>query len=43
LPAILELANGTAKPTRVVPFHAGEQLDWRLQDANNPSTAFTVS
>ena len=43
LPAILELANGTANPTRVVPFHAGEQLDWSLQDANNPSTAFTES
>jgi len=30
LPAILELANGTAEPSRLVPFHAGEQLDWQI-------------
>ena len=30
LPAVLELANGTDTPTRLVPFHAGEQLEWVL-------------
>ena len=30
LPAILELANGTTEPSRLVPFHAGEQLDWHI-------------
>ena len=30
LPAILELENGSDKPSRLVPFHAGEQLNWRL-------------
>ena len=30
LPAILELANGTEQPSRLVPFHAGEQLSWTL-------------
>ena len=30
LPAVLELANGTDTPTRLVPFHAGEQLEWSL-------------
>ncbi|MEY3544866.1 MAG: dihydroorotase, partial [Cyanobacteriota bacterium] len=30
LPAILELANGTAEPSRLVPFHAGEQLHWHI-------------
>ncbi|MFM7434807.1 MAG: dihydroorotase [Vulcanococcus sp.] len=30
LPAVLELANGSDTPTRLVPFHAGEQLDWAL-------------
>ena len=30
LPAILELANGTDTPSRLVPFHAGEQLSWAL-------------
>lgn len=30
LPALLELANGTDQPSRLVPFHAGEQLSWRL-------------
>jgi dihydroorotase len=30
LPAILELANGTDQPSRLVPFHAGEQLSWRV-------------
>ena len=29
-PAILDLANGTSEPTRVVPFHAGELLNWQL-------------
>ena len=29
LPAILELPNGTDQPSRLVPFHAGEQLSWR--------------
>ena len=32
VPHTLELANGTATPTRLVPFHAGEALDWRLLD-----------
>ena len=32
LPAVLELANGGHTPTRLVPFHAGEQLDWALVD-----------
>jgi dihydroorotase len=27
---LLELANGTASPSRLVPFHAGERLHWRL-------------
>jgi dihydroorotase len=31
LPAILELANGTDQPSRLVPFHAGEQLRWRFK------------
>ena len=30
LPAVLELANGGDTPTRLVPFHAGEQLDWAM-------------
>ncbi|MEY4359961.1 MAG: dihydroorotase, partial [Cyanobacteriota bacterium] len=30
LPAILELANGTEEPSRLVPFHAGEQLSWHI-------------
>ena len=30
LPAILELANGTTEPSRLVPFHAGEQLEWHI-------------
>ena len=30
VPAILELGNGTDTPTRLVPFHAGEPLSWRL-------------
>ena len=32
VPHTLELANGTATPTRLEPFHAGEALDWRLLD-----------
>ncbi|MEY3929274.1 MAG: dihydroorotase [Cyanobacteriota bacterium] len=31
VPAILELDNGTATPSRLVPFHAGEVLGWRLK------------
>jgi len=30
VPAMLELADGTDTPTRLVPFHAGERLRWRL-------------
>ncbi|MEY4297150.1 MAG: dihydroorotase [Cyanobacteriota bacterium] len=30
VPAVLELADGTEAPTRLVPFHAGERLRWRL-------------
>jgi len=30
VPLILQLANGTATPTALVPFHAGEQLPWRV-------------
>ena len=30
LPAMLELANGTDQPSLLVPFHAGEQLRWRV-------------
>ena len=30
VPAMLELADGTDTPTRLVPFHAGERLPWRL-------------
>ncbi|MCP9816780.1 dihydroorotase [Synechococcus sp. GreenBA-s] len=30
VPVALELANGTDHPTRLVPFHAGEVLPWRL-------------
>ena len=30
VPALMELADGTDTPTRLVPFHAGEQLSWRL-------------
>ena len=30
VPVALELANGTSTPTRLVPFHAGEVLPWRL-------------
>ena len=30
VPATLELADGTDTPTRLVPFHAGERLSWRL-------------
>ena len=30
LPALLELDNGSDTPTRLVPFHAGEQLNWAL-------------
>lgn len=30
LPAMLELANGTDQPSCLVPFHAGEQLRWRV-------------
>ncbi|MFM8975073.1 MAG: dihydroorotase, partial [Vulcanococcus sp.] len=33
LPAVLELANGSDTPTRLVPFHAGEQLEWELVSA----------
>ena len=33
IPAILELANGSGQPTRLVPFHAGEQLHWQLAPA----------
>jgi len=33
LPAVLELANGGDTPTRLVPFHAGEQLEWALVSA----------
>jgi dihydroorotase len=35
LPAILELANGTAEPSRLVPFHAGEQLRWHMASENS--------
>ena len=31
IPAILELANGTDQPSRLVPFHAGEHLGWKLR------------
>jgi dihydroorotase len=31
VPGILELDNGTTTPTRLVPFHAGETLRWRLR------------
>jgi dihydroorotase len=31
IPAILELENGSAQPSRLVPFHAGEQLGWKLR------------
>jgi dihydroorotase len=34
IPAMLELANGTTSPSRVVPFHAGDQLRWRLHPAH---------
>jgi dihydroorotase len=34
LPAILELPNGTTEPSRLAPFHAGEQLEWHIA-ANN--------
>jgi dihydroorotase len=34
LPAILELPNGTTEPSRLVPFHAGEQLDWHIAGNN---------
>jgi hypothetical protein len=27
---MLELANGTGKPSHLVPFHAGEQLLWHI-------------
>ena len=30
IPAVLELRNGTDTPSRLVPFHAGEQLRWQL-------------
>ena len=30
LPALLELDNGSGSPTHLVPFHAGEQLNWAL-------------
>jgi dihydroorotase len=30
VPALLELQNGTPEPTRLVPFHAGESLRWRV-------------
>ena len=30
VPAMLELADGTDTPARLVPFHAGERLRWRL-------------
>ena len=31
VPPLLELANGSERPTQLVPFHAGETLPWRLQ------------
>ena len=33
LPAMLELPNGGDTPTRLVPFHAGDQLEWTLLEA----------
>ena len=36
VPALLNLANGTATPTTLVPFHAGECLRWRLQQNAAP-------
>jgi dihydroorotase len=33
LPAVLELPNGSGTPTRLVPFHAGDQLEWALVEA----------
>jgi dihydroorotase len=33
VPVRLELANGTAEPSTLVPFHAGERLSWRLADS----------
>jgi hypothetical protein len=30
---MLELPNGGDTPTRLVPFHAGDQLEWTLLEA----------
>ena len=33
VPALLQLDNGTDTPTRLVPFHAGDRLRWRLRQS----------
>ena len=33
VPGLMELENGSTTPTTLVPFHAGEPLNWRLNRA----------
>ena len=33
VPGLMELENGSTTPTTLVPFHAGEALNWRLNQA----------
>ena len=33
IPGLMELENGSSSPTTLVPFHAGETLNWRLKQA----------
>ena len=33
VPGLMELSNGTGTATTLVPFHAGEELSWRLEES----------
>jgi dihydroorotase len=35
LPALLELENGSDQPSLLVPFHAGDSLDWRFKTSGS--------